>query len=125
MTIKVIYEKVKELKQFIINMVKEVVEQSSWNEFEASLDSYKPGIYRILEDDLPIMRDLKAFLNMLTAIESMTEKMTIKYALFGAAIGNRIMIIDDVFVFNENYKIYRSTNSIVTHYLSYLKDLSL
>lgn len=125
MTIKVIYEKVKELKQLITHIVKEVIEQSSWNELEASLDRYKSGIYRILEDDLPIIRDLKAFLNMLTAIESMTEKMTTKYALFGAALGNRIMIIDDVFVFNENYKIYRSTNSIITHYLSYLKDLSL
>lgn len=125
MTIKVIYEKVKELKQFLINIVKEVIEQSSWDELEASLNPSKPGIYRILEDDLPIIRDLKAFLNMLTAIESMTEKMTTKYALFGAALGNRIMIIDDVFVFNENYKIYRATNSIITHYLSYLKDVSL
>lgn len=125
MTLKLIYEKVKELKIIIVNLVQDAIEPSSWNEFVASLDPNETGIYRIVEDDLPVMRDLKAFVNMLTAIEAMAEKMTTKYALFGASLGNKIMIMHDLSYFYENYKIYRSTNSIVTNYLSFLKDISL
>lgn len=129
MTVELIYEKVKEIKKIIVNVVQEVIEPASWNEIVASLDANTSGIYRILEDDLPVVRDLKAFLNMLTAIENMAIKMAPQRGLFGARLGNRITMmkpmIEDTYHFYKNYKIYRSTNSIITSYLSYLKDVSL
>lgn len=125
MTIKMISEKVKELKKIIITIVQEVVEPSSWVEFMASQDVNEIGIYRILDDDLPVMRDLKAFFNMLSAVESMSDKITTKYALFGASVATKITIVQDISYFYQYYKVYRSTNSIVTHYLGYLKEVSL
>ncbi len=124
MTIKLICEKVKELKQLILTHVKENIEILSWRELTASLNPNQKGIYRILDDDLPVVRDLKAFLNMLTAIESITARVSTKYALFGASI-DRVMIVNDLYYFNQNFKIYRSTNSIFTHYLSYVKEVGL
>lgn len=110
-------------EKIILNNVEKFIEPLSWNEFKASENDN--GIYKIYNDELPIMRDLKAFLNILTSVQTIYEKITTKYSLVGAAIGKGLTIIEDLNVFYQNIKIYRSTNSIVTCYIDYLKQFTI
>lgn len=120
MTLKLIKVKVKQLKDIIVNIIHDVIEPKTWDEFLASKDPMNGNLY-IYDDDLPIIRDIKAFLNMLTAIERVTEKLTEQYS-FPTSITKKASLIQDYFDFMRNYKIYMATTSILTQYLTSLKD---
>lgn len=123
--LQLINQSAKELKELILVFVQEIIEPYFWEELTASLEQNGSGNYHILDDDLPIMRDLKAFLNILTALERATEKLTDRYALMAVSLVKKMEIIQDYIDAQRNYEIISSTNSILTYYLKYLKDITL
>jgi hypothetical protein len=131
---------VSQLKSYILKIVQEYIDPVLWQEFIAS-ERYRVGSevsldgdykryhgYAIADDDLPIIRDLKAFINMLTAIERGYDRATQKYSLYAVSIFKRGEVIapyiGDVSDFRRNYKVYMSTNSFLTNYLDYIKDVT-
>lgn len=121
MKLQEINEKVIQLKTFILDIAQLVVEPAAWKEFTDS-EERQGGNFSILENDLPVFRDLKAFLNILSAIARITEKMTEHNALIGVSFGRKLELTQDFIDFRRNYKIYMSTSNIVTRYLAYAKD---
>jgi hypothetical protein len=116
-----INKKVKEVKTFILNLVHDFIEPSVWDEFSASISADGRENYLIREDDFPDIRDLKAFLNMLTAIERATES----YSLIALSVFKRLELPQDIWDFRRNYKIYMSTNSAFSGYLTLAKEFSM
>jgi uncharacterized protein (DUF1778 family) len=116
-----INRKVKEVKSFILNVVQDFIEPSVWNAFSASISTDGRENYLILDDDFPDIRDLKAFLNMLTAIERATES----YSLIAVSVFKRLELPQDMWDFRHNYKIYMSTNSVFSEYLTLAKEFSI
>lgn len=124
MTLKLINQKVKELKILILDFVKEVIEPIYWEEFNDSLDPAENGNYLILDHDLPTIRDLKAFLNILTALEHATQRFIDSYALIVVATVTKLQLFEDIIQFYKNFKIVMSTTSVLAHYLEDLSKMT-
>jgi len=124
MNIERINSKARDLKIYIIQLLSEVVENDQFRYLQSSKSEIS-GYYKVHKNDVPIFRDLKAFLNMITAVERATAKITTKYALFGASVADKINILDDVLEFRRGFKIYLSTSSIISSYLRFAKDYTI
>jgi hypothetical protein len=116
-----INKKVKELKSFILTLVNDFIEPSVWDELSASLSQDGRENYLRLDDDSPDIRDLKAFLNMLSAIERATES----YSLIALSVFKRLELPQDLLDFRRNYKVYMSTEGALSQYIALAKEFSL
>lgn len=116
-----INQKTKSIKTLILTLVKDVMEPSLWDEFNESLEKDGRGNYKILDNDLPTLRDLKTVINMLTAIARATER----YSLIAVSAVKTFELPRDALDFRRNYKIFMSTSSPLMHYLVQAKDFTL
>ncbi len=80
--------------------------------------NYIIGVYQINRDDLPLTRDLKALFNMLTAVEEMTTRYSLRVLSVFAMPQNLLL-------FQKNYKVYMSTSSVLAHYLHDIKSFMI
>jgi hypothetical protein len=113
-----INQKIKQLKRLILRMVEECIEPALWQELIEPRVTDGKGNYHIYDDDLPCVRDLKAFMNILSAIERMTES----YSLYAISFFKTMELPLDYLDYRRNYKLYMSTNSIVGYYFSIAKE---
>lgn len=97
----------KQYKEITLSVFSSFIEPSIWKKFTAAIDH--DGYYKIFDHDLPFIRDLKATVNMLTAIESFTES----YSLWVVSLVSRNSI-KDIYKFYSNFKVYMSTDSEIT-----------
>jgi hypothetical protein len=112
------------IKKVLLNHLQTMVESKLWFDFNASFHANKK-IYINYEYDLPIVRDLKAVLNMLSAVEKATQKLNspTKDPIMGLLLKGEIL--NDVLNFHQNYQIFNSTNNILTHYYHYAKKFMI
>ncbi len=113
-----INQKIKQLKGLILRVVEECIEPALWQELTEPTVTDGKGNYHIYDDDLPCVRDLKAFMNILTAIERATES----YSLYAVSIFKKMELPLDYLDYRRNYKLYMSTSSIVSYYFSIAKE---
>ncbi len=118
---KQINRKIKEIKALVLRLSQDFLEPTVWEEFSVSLSPDGRGNYLIRDDDFPDIRDLKAFLNMLAAIERATES----YSLMSVSVFKRMELPHDIWEFRRNYKIYMATNGVFSQYLALVKEFAL
>lgn len=108
------------LNEILLKHLEEMVTPELHHEFKNSFrDAQKK--YLIVEHDLPVIRDLKACLNMLHAIENAAQKQLCSHGEPIIAFFNKLEMIQDIYDFRQNYKIFSSTNNILTLYISQAK----
>lgn len=126
--------KTKELKKFILDQLVEYIDPQWWRLFEYSRN--KRGIFAHHAHDIPSVRDLKAFLNILTALEIITEKVPVdteRYALravkyatkIQTAVNTRLNTLYAMIELRRNFRIMMSTGSVLSYYLAPLKEMTL
>lgn len=117
----------KNLKSYLLNHLQNVFEPDLWNElaFELKLDNngkyYVKDEIAIYDEDIPSIRDLKAIINMLSAIERATEPATTKKETLLKWIYQPF----NAWYLRRNYNVYASTNSSLTYYFNYAKKTLL
>ncbi len=116
-----INHKIKEIKAFVLKLSQNFLEPTVWDEFSATLSTDGRDNYHIRDDDFPDIRDLKAFLNMLTAIERATES----YSLMAVSLFKKLELPQDIWEFRRNYKIYMSSSGIFSQYMELAKEFTL
>lgn len=119
-TPEIIYHAIVALNEILLAYLQDMVEPELFSEFKSSFNTTLKK-YTILEYDLPVIRDLKACLNMLQAIESATHKHLSSQNNSLIAFFNKLEMIKDAYHFRQNYKIFSSTNNILTHYIANTK----
>lgn len=105
------------LKKFVLITAECFIEPILWREFCASENFNGYNGYVIHDDDLANIRDLKAFVNMLTIAEKMSET----YALWPQKLYKWVTFPGNALDFYQNYKIYMATTSPMSHYLNSAK----
>ncbi len=116
-----INHKIKEIKALVLKLSQDFLEPTIWDEFSATLSTDGRDNYHIRDDDFPDIRDLKAFLNMLTAIERATES----YSLIAVSLFKKLELPEDIWEFRRNYKIYMSTSGIFSQHMALAKEFTL
>jgi len=141
----------KEFKSFLLPLLKNIFESNFLEAFQNSIYTIENKkhrffyqIYTIYDDDIPLIRDLKTLLNMVTIIEKITDEAIMddktnqdlleeKNAELPISIFKipkifllikKVGFISDLQLFVTNYNIYMSSNSILTHYLIYAKEFT-
>lgn len=105
----------------IIHYAQLYVEPATWQEF-TSTKNPETEIYRILDSDFPFFRDLKALLNILTAIRQIAYKLSLEASLTEASITEKWSILYNLRDFRDNFQIYMATSNIVSQHLDMAKD---
>lgn len=108
------------LNEIFLKYLEEMVLPELFYEFQLSFRSSQKK-YIIFDDDLPIIRDLKACLNMLHAIEKGALKMLFSPKEPALSLLNKLEILREAYDFRQNYEIFSATNNILTHYISHAK----
>ena len=115
--------------KFLESGIRKDEDASTWEvyvsmitESQDELTTWKP-YYTIYSHDLPSIRDLKAFLNMCTAMERLSYSYSINEKLgYAELLAHKVLDLfsitefDDVSQFKENYKIFMSTESPLANY---------
>lgn len=112
-------QKLTNLKVFILSQAEKFIEPQLWKEFRDSENPKGNAGYKIYDDDLPNIRDLKAFINMLIA----RERITATYSLFTLTVFKTMQKPMDILDFRRNYRIYMSTISPLSHYWDQAKEI--
>lgn len=125
------YKIIRKLKATIYSELQRRLDPEVWATFlesgvrkdeDADLTTWKP-YYTIYNHDLPSIRDIKAFLNMCTAMERLSYTCHVNEKLgYAELLAHKLLDIfsvtefDDVSQFKENYKIFMSTESPLANY---------